>query len=250
MFGKNPIRKIDHGDGTTLAVQEIFYTLQGEGPFSGRPAVFIRLAGCHLACTFCDTEFETGMSNVMHIADIGTEAVRKVASSASVATQLERMLVVLTGGEPLRQNVAPLINTLLTFGVEHVQIETAGNLWVEDLGPLIQEGGVSLVCSPKTPHVHPKVKQYCRNWKYVVKSGHLDERGLPFGSTQSITLGHLASPWKITAEVRRPRDIVWLSPMDEHDPAKNAANTKEAVDACLEHGYRLSLQTHKLVGLP
>ena len=59
MFGTNPSRKQVLDDGQELWVQEVFYTLQGEGPFSGQPALFIRLAGCNLRCFWCDTEFES-----------------------------------------------------------------------------------------------------------------------------------------------------------------------------------------------
>ena len=57
MFGKNPIRKPENHDGNFLKIQEIFYTIQGEGIYSGYPAVFVRLGGCNLACKFCDTDF-------------------------------------------------------------------------------------------------------------------------------------------------------------------------------------------------
>jgi len=58
MLGDNPKRPPTNGDGTSLLVKNIFKTLQGEGPHAGVPAVFIRLGGCNLACSFCDTEFE------------------------------------------------------------------------------------------------------------------------------------------------------------------------------------------------
>ena len=59
MFGKNKILKAEIHDGLNLDVQEIFPTIQGEGPYVGYPAVFIRLGGCNLACSFCDTEFDS-----------------------------------------------------------------------------------------------------------------------------------------------------------------------------------------------
>ncbi|CAN0594227.1 unnamed protein product, partial [Ectocarpus sp. 12 AP-2014] len=58
MFGDNPIRPPEKGDGLHLMVKQIFKTLQGEGPHVGTPSIFVRLGGCNLACDFCDTEFE------------------------------------------------------------------------------------------------------------------------------------------------------------------------------------------------
>lgn len=58
MFGRNPKLPQEFTDGKVLKVHSIFYTIQGEGPYSGRTAVFIRLSGCNLACSFCDTEFD------------------------------------------------------------------------------------------------------------------------------------------------------------------------------------------------
>lgn len=241
MFGTNPIRKLDQApeDGK-LAVQEVFYTIQGEGPYSGHPAVFIRLAGCHLACTFCDTEFESGINNRMAVRDVATRAMQMVVDSAGAPP-----IVVLTGGEPLRQDVVPLIDLLLACKFRHVQIETAGNLWVEKLAERIADGGVSLVCSPKTNHVHGMVAQYCHHWKYVVKADAIDKHGLPGAQTQ-VNGGGV--PWR--KQHWGPLDKVWLSPMDEHEPFKNAANVKAAVDACMIHGHALSLQLHKILGMP
>ena len=162
MFGQNPIRKIDHTpeDGR-LAVQEVFYTIQGEGPFSGCPAVFIRLAGCHLACTFCDTEFESGIANRL----TPDEVAQMVMLSTIGVPGRAQKLVVLTGGEPMRQATGALCALLLQRGVEHIQIETAGNLWDDSLLDLINADKVSLVCSPKTPRVHPMMARHCHHFK-------------------------------------------------------------------------------------
>ncbi len=249
MFGKNPIRKIDQKpeDGK-LAIQEIFYTIQGEGPFTGCPAVFIRLAGCHLACTFCDTEFETGISNRMSVYEVVARAVGAAAggSGLDATTGLGRILVVLTGGEPLRQSCGPLIHALNDVGFKHTQIETAGNLWDPRLANYLTDQTCSLVCSPKTPQVHRHIGAYCRDWKYVVKAGEINDRGLPTGNTQVNGTG---GPWQIPPEFM-DGNTIWLSPMDEHEPFKNADNIKAAVDTCMKHGYRLSLQTHKILGMP
>lgn len=245
MFGNNPIRKVDQKpDDGKLAVQEISYTIQGEGPFTGCPAVFIRLAGCHLACTFCDTEFETGINNRMAVQDIIEAAVIVTRHGPyGLGAYLGRILVVLTGGEPLRQTCGPLIRALNNVGFRHTQIETAGNLWDPSIEGYLVDGTCSLVCSPKTSHVHPRIQNYCQHWKYVVRAGGVNSSGLPNEPTQ-------ANGGGAPADVAEYGSTIWISPMDEHEPFKNAANVKAAVDICMKHGYRLSLQVHKILGMP
>src|SRR4051812_4694104 len=99
MRGNNPIRKPVQDEGRELGVKSIFPTLQGEGPYTGHPAVFVRLGGCNLACSFCDTDFE-GFST-LGVTGI-VEQVTKLA--VNEAGERVRHLVVITGGEPLRQN--------------------------------------------------------------------------------------------------------------------------------------------------
>jgi len=237
MFGDNEIRPNETAqDGLTLAVQDIFYTLQGEGPFSGQPAVFIRLAGCNLACTFCDTEFESGINNRMPV-DAIVARVLKLRGPAKLA--------VLTGGEPLRQNIVPLVDQLAHQRMV-VQIETAGTLWVPDLDFYVSvTDDVTLVCSPKTPKVHPQIVRLCGHWKYIVRAGELDPNdGLPQFATQQATQGQLQRLY------RAERGTVWLSPCDDYKVDRNRLNLEAARDACLKHGYRLSLQVHKLLNLP
>lgn len=249
MFGKNPVRPIEvERDGSTLAVQEVFYTIQGEGPFSGMPCVFIRLAGCNLRCHWCDTEFETGITNMLSIemlAGMVDELFRQKS------THRKDRLVVLTGGEPLRQNVVPLLHKLLDKDgpTHHVQIETAGTVWPRGLGAFVDilasDPDVTLVCSPKTPKVHPMVQRACRHWKYVVAAGKTNIHGLPCENTQDKD----GAPRDLFRDVPEG-STVWISPRDDHDGAKNEQNLGTAVQVCLDHGYRLSLQVHKLVGLP
>lgn len=246
MFGMNPIRKIDlsPADGL-LAVQEIFYTLQGEGPYSGLPAVFIRLAGCHLACTWCDTEFESNINQRMSPLSIVSEVDRLLSARSEYLP-----LIVLTGGEPLRQNLVPLINRLRDAEYQKVQIETAGNLWGVGLSAFVESGMLELVCSPKTAHVSPEIIKRCKHWKYVVRAGETGGDGLPSVGTQ---LNNKAPPWSVRTgpgHDNYSRITIWISPCDDHDAEQNAANVKHAVEICLKHGYRLSLQTHKLVNLP
>lgn len=246
MFGANPIRKLDHTpDDGRLAVQEIFHTIQGEGPFSGQAAIFIRLAGCHLACTFCDTEFESGINNRLSHFEIAD----KVRALLDESPHTD--LVVLTGGEPMRQATADFCRLLLrSTDIEHVQFETAGNFWEEGLRLMVEHGGVSFVCSPKTPRIHPMIARYCKHFKYIIRAGEgAADDGLPEGPTQKNQTHNakLARPWDCS---EWGKDVtVWVSPCDEHEPAATWKNTQEAVQLVLKHGYRLSLQTHKMVGV-
>lgn len=247
MFGLNPIRKIDHApeDGK-LAVQEVFYTIQGEGPFSGVPAVFVRLAGCHLACTFCDTEFESNIDLRYTPTQVASLAWATTLTYAGVG------LVVLTGGEPLRQSCGDLVGGLLSRGFTHVQIETAGNLWDASLAHYISAGLVSLVCSPKTPMIHAMITRWCDHWKYVVTEGETDALdGLPSVPTQKNQppSARPGRPWDARGPIGKSF-TVWVSPCDSHIEWKNKANVAEAVRVAMRYGYRLSLQTHKMVGLP
>lgn len=241
MFGANPLRGRE-SDPSRLFLTEMFYTLQGEGPFSGEPALFIRLAGCNLACTFCDTEFEKGMEKPLDVAEI-TE--RLLAFS-----KRQRRLVVITGGEPLRQNLRKLCEGLYALGTERIQIETAGTLWVEGLEGWIRENRLTIVCSPKTPKVHPSILHYCRDWKYIVRENDLRDPQslLPASGTQAATQGKYAPLARPPARYNHELpDTIWLSPCDEQNSIQNRANMLLARDICLSKGYRLSLQVHKIV---
>lgn len=218
MFGDNPQRPPTSGDGLQLEVQNIFPTLQGEGLYAGYSSVFIRLGGCNLACSFCDTEFESYhsmtlesmMSEVMRLAD-GREP-----------------LIVITGGEPMRQPLAPLCEALLAEGFT-VQIETNGTLYQ----PL--DARVDIVCSPKAGvqgygQLRPDILQQLSALKFVIS-----ERDARYNHVPDIGQGD-ALP-------------VYVQPMDEYDEVQNARNlTYTAALAQREH-YRLSLQLHKIIGI-
>lgn len=243
MFGQNPIRENESQlDGTTLAVQEIFHTLQGEGPFAGMPAVFIRLAGCNLACSFCDTEFESNIDNRLSV-----EAIMAQIKALPFCP-----LVVITGGEPLRQQLRPLVSAL-NRRFRFIQIETAGTLWQSDLEPFIIADRLIIVCSPKTPKLHPSVPLYCAHYKYIIEHGrNADGDGLPIYGTQTsnrVFAQTIARPPHQAGFDGQPV-TVWVAPCDAHDADQTTKNIKEAVRIALKHNYRLSLQVHKLVGLP
>lgn len=235
MFGKNPIRKQELGDGHTLWVQDVFHTIQGEGPFAGRPAIFIRLGGCNLNCSWCDTDFESSK---------WYPSVDEIFAKVMEVHKPNTALVVLTGGEPFRQNIIPLIKAL-NDDYGHVQIETNGTLWIDD--PELDL--CSIVCSPKTGKVHEQISAHACAWKYIIRSGETaDLDGLP---------NRLACTGKEALVARPPtstfvhkRSTIYVQPMDENDPDKNFYNTEAAVHIAMEHGYTLCLQTHKIIGLP
>lgn len=267
MHGQNPIRRPDYQLDGKLHVQKLFRTIQGEGPFAGVPAIFIRLAGCNLACTFCDTEFESGMEQPRRDPSDLAEAAFAEASE-------QVPLVVLTGGEPFRQNILPLIRLLCARFGFHVQIETAGTLWFAGWQDMVDEallvtperwwrnppgtptpGKMSIVVSPKTSKVNGHFRDTAIAWKYIVRHGLLDpDDGLPIGNTQSTRQSlkrvlPLARP-----PAHFPRHHIYLQPCDEQDATTSyetptARNTRAAIDSCIKHGYRFCLQVHKMIGL-
>ena len=205
------------------AVKEIFYTLQGEGVHAGRPAVFCRFAGCNLwtgreqdrasaVCDFCDTDF-------VGIGPDGGRFETPEALADAVASRWpaggERPFVVCTGGEPLLQLDARAIDALHARGFE-VAVETNGTQ------PLPR--GLDWVC------VSPKALA-----PLVVTGG--DELKLVYPQP-------LALPERFTGlDFRHWR----LQPMDG---PRLAENTRAAVEYCLAHPrWRLSVQTHKVVGV-
>lgn len=208
------------------AVKEIFLTLQGEGAHAGRAAVFCRFAGCNLwsgreadrataTCRFCDTDF-VGLDDPTggRFSDAETLAVA-IAAAWRSAEQAERF-VVFTGGEPLLQLDAALLDAVGARGF------TAA---VETNGTLDAPAGLDWICvSPKAGA--PLRLRAGDELKLVFPQAGLDPAeliGLPF----------------------RHR---WLQPMDGPD---RAVNTAAAVAYCLAHpAWRLSVQTHKMIGIP
>jgi 7-carboxy-7-deazaguanine synthase len=205
-------------------VKEIFYTLQGEGANAGRPAVFCRFSGCNLwtgresdrataICDFCDTDF-VGVGP-----DGGKFATAKLLA-AEVASRWpredrERRLVVCTGGEPLLQLDATAIDALHAEGFE-VAVETNGT---QQPPP-----GLDWIC------VSPKARA-----QLVLRRGN--ELKLVYPQPD-------ADPTQFES---MDFDEFFLQPMDG---PQLAANTRAALDYCLAHPrWRLSVQTHKLLGI-
>lgn len=236
MRNEQPPEKAASGDGSVLAVNSLFYTLQGEGPFAGMPAVFIRLAGCNLQCPLCDTEY-TNRDNysVEEILDTVDGAWRNVVDPGHGAMPI----VVITGGEPFRQPIRPLVETLLAARYV-VQIETNGTLYRS-----LPWGHKNLhvVCSPKAGKVNADLLPWIGTFKYVATVDSLQADGLPSHALEHPNAhGLFRPPPGHTAKI-------YLQPVDEQNIARNARNTAAVVESCMAHGYRLCLQLHKIVGL-
>jgi len=225
-------------DGSALAVNSIFYTIQGEGPFAGSPSVFVRLAGCNLQCPMCDTEYtnRTTLTPQQIITDIGLALDADRNSEASRKVDL----VVITGGEPFRQTIGPLVFELVNRGFR-VQIESNGTYFEPDFPYL--HPNVTVVISPKAGSIHPKLWNRVRHLKYVATADSIMDDGLPRHALEHPNGGQLPRP---------PQDwegTVYLQPVDEKDIFKDAANLQAVVKSCMRHGYRLCLQIHKLIGV-
>jgi 7-carboxy-7-deazaguanine synthase len=162
-------------------------------------------------------------------------------------------LAVITGGEPFRQNIGPLIEALLSNLVS-VQVETNGTLppsplrrhryqpRVQPLGQL-NAPSAFIVCSPKTGKVLPSILESCCALKYVLDADSLGDDGLPLTA-----LGHTANPWLARPPLGWDR-AVYLQPADHKDEAKNRANIDATIRSCLANGYTLQLQIHKYLNL-
>lgn len=219
MKGTNPQRSITKGSGETLEIKEIFKTFQGEGPFVGYPAIFIRLGGCNLACNFCDTMFEDFIE--MPVSSI-IELVNMLAGNT-------HKVAVITGGEPFRQPINLLCEKLIEEGFT-VQIETNGTIFHQI------PDAVHIVCSPKNPNgkyapIRPDLLARASCLKFLVSTTEKGYQEVP-------ELGQTA--FKLP---------VYVQPMDEEDQDKNKENARLALEIAESKGYRISLQTHKILNI-
>ena len=221
--------------GDHLLFNDAFYTIQGEGPYAGHPAVFIRLGGCNLQCPLCDTDYTNG-NRPMAATDIASLAYKLHPFSKDpwhAENRNVRPLVVVTGGEPLRQNLGKLFKHLQQAGFL-VQVETNGTLPPPDVD------GVEYIVAPKTGKVNNLLQPRVTAYKYVLKAGEHDpEDGLPLRALDHASK-RLARP--------HSKDVpVYVQPLDS---TNYRANVEACVNVCMNYGYRLSLQLHKELQLP
>lgn len=212
----------------TYSVKEIYYTLQGEGAQTGRPAVFLRFAGCNLwsgrevhreqsICRFCDTDFvgtDGPGGGKFETAEALADAVCQAWPEASAQ---RTPYVVCTGGEPLLQLDRAALDALHDVGFE---------IGVESNGTLEAPAGIDWLC------ISPKGKA-----AVIQTTG--SELKLVFPQTEA-----QAQP---DAFVNMRFEHFFLQPLDN---TERAANTRSAIDYCLRHPqWKLSLQTHKILGI-
>lgn len=193
-----------------MRINEIFYSLQGEGRWTGTPCIFIRFSGCNLKCPFCDTKHQEFINYSEE------EILRKI----SKYTPCDH--IVLTGGEPTLQNLDNLIDLLIDNGY-YIAIETNGTRHVPD--------GINWVtCSPKF--------EYCYNAD--IRLDWIDELKVVYrGKHQDMSQYD---------EIEATE--YYLQPCDTGNPADNRRIIQETIDYIKTNPkWKLSLQTQKILGV-
>lgn len=200
-------------------INEVFYTIQGEGYWSGRPAVFCRFSRCNLwtgreqdrasaVCQFCDTDFVSGeRMHLEHLVDAILGEWPRMAANP---------MVVFTGGEPLLQLDERLVWAMKDLGF-YIAVETNGTV-----SPI--PDGVDWIC------VSPKILT-----RLEVSSAH----------ELKLVYPQLGVPPEQLVDY--PADHLWLSPMDGPDLEANTAATVDYVKR--DPRWRLNIQTHKVIGV-
>jgi 7-carboxy-7-deazaguanine synthase len=240
-----------NGGHHRYAVKAVWRTLQGEGAWAGRPAVFVRLAGCNLwsghekdrqrdaersdahCPLWCDTDFRKEGAAKLSASDLVDEIVR-VADEANPDDPVR--FVVLTGGEPLLQADAALIDALHAAGFE-VACETNGTCRLADAftgtdGRFVPPDWI--VCSPKLPAD-----------RLVIET--MDELKLVVPDYQLEGYASLVERVREHEVGGRPRRYLWLQP---EDGPRQMVATRIAVELALAHpAWRVSVQTHKIIGV-
>ena len=219
-----------------MKVNEIFYSLQGEGKYTGTAAVFLRLSGCNMRCWFCDTEHEEG-----------TEMTEEEITER--VSQYPARHIVITGGEPTMQLNGKLTQLLHERGF-YIQIETNGSL------PLKEDTLVDwITCSPKGNEIRIQridelkllfTEEYLEKYKEVeascrclqaIDNGN-DTQGKPCYDTEQSSYDTGLQPYDTPSATETSN----LKPQ--------TSNLNEVISYIKEHPeWRLSLQTHKLIGI-
>jgi len=226
-------------------VNEVFASIQGEGSYTGIASIFIRMQGCDVGCPWCDTKhtWKTDIEQRIDVDEIARRAFLPIVSESpgfaqygpnellGLVYQIARgralRHVVITGGEPALYDLSPLI-TVLRGGGFQVQVETSGTEHV----PMRTDYWLTL---------SPKIKM--PGGKIVLPTSWLrcNEIKLPVGKQKDIDLFvEESEQWQKLISTRP----IFLQPLSQSSKA-----TELCVEQAMERGWRVSLQTHKFVGL-
>ncbi|MDO6447284.1 7-carboxy-7-deazaguanine synthase QueE [Colwellia sp. 1_MG-2023] len=221
---------------TKYKINELFETIQGEGAFTGQPSIFLRLQGCPVGCSWCDTK-HTWEINLSDEVDHLTMTSKTAESDQWAALSSEDIIdifsrkkfkakhIVITGGEPCMVDLTPLCSVLEAHGFS-CQIETSGtfeintteNCWVTVSPKVNMKGGYKILTS---------AMQRANEIKHpVATEQHVDD------------LKALLTDHKVTAKP------IYLQPISQKQRA-----TELAIKTCIENNWRLSIQVHKYIGI-
>jgi len=222
----------------TYPVNEIFQTIQGEAEYTGTPAIFIRLQGCPVACPWCDTKHTWNVEP--HLEIVSHEMIAKQSDTPSFSnmTALEIIAliqeqgmtaghIVITGGEPCLYDLRQLTAEFMaTNGINSVQIETSGT------HEIVCNDSTWVTVSPKLGMAMPLLKSAIQR---------ADEIKMPIGKQADIdALVEQVLP--LLNEYAQPE--IWLQPLSQNEKA-----TRLCVDQATALGFRVSIQTHKFLGV-
>lgn len=287
MFGKNEIvgQKYFDSAGDKLFVTSIFFTIQGEGPFRGVPAVFVRFSKCNLACSFCDTFFDDGDWLTIEeieqridkaIFDHFNGDVPWIYQYKEDEYKTRNCVLVVTGGEPmLQKNIVPFLERMnLVF--QDTQIESNGTVY-QDI-PV----HTTLVVSPKCSEKNGKPVKYLEPNKKVLERADClkfvmnNDPESPYSSVPQWALDHakeygisiFCSPMNIynkepekAKSIRSEKNNITLEERSSVDEVisfweegllnmkANQANHEYTAKYCLDHGCILNLQLHLYAGM-
>lgn len=291
MFGANTIvGKAFFKDAKQdeLLVTSRFFTLQGEGPYRGHPAYFIRLAKCNLACSFCDTYFDSGewrsFSSLLEEADAVINDFfksRDMLAPAWAQGDAKKIVLVISGGEPaLQSNLSAFLNEAQRY-FQFTQIESNGTSILPDLSQ-----NTTLVVSPKclekngavVRYLEPHVAMLARaDYLKFVMSAPEDEKYLTYSKipqwahrwAEETGKQIFVSPMNIYKKepqrVKMMRDkgrdltmverseineVISFWEPDLLDLQKNQRNHEYAAEYCMKNGFILNLQLHLFASLP
>lgn len=217
-----------------IAVNEVFETFQGEAAYTGSPAIFLRLQGCNVGCPWCDTKhtWEVENKDQVSVADmlakVGDSPKHAIMTPGQIAQVLWGMTsrhVVITGGEPAYWPLFALCRVLRDHG-KTVQLETSGT------EPLDVPADVWVTLSPK---INMPGKKVVREDALL----RANEIKMPVGKQADID-----RLLELLATVPTATKLVWLQPLSQNEKA-----TDLCMEAAREYGWRLSIQTHKFLGV-